>query len=56
MFERYLTPIEETVRSRDGSVAVQGRVGITHAPFVPLVGVIDDAVAGGAGRAAHAAI
>jgi regulator of sigma E protease len=41
VFERYLTPIEETVRSRDGEVAVQGRVGITHAPFVPLVGVID---------------
>ncbi len=40
-FERYLTPIEDTVRSRDGGVKVQGRVGITHAPFVPLVGVID---------------
>ena len=40
-FERYLTPIEDTVRRRDGRVAVQGRVGITHAPFVPLVGVID---------------
>ena len=41
VFERYLSPIEETVRSRDGAVAVQGRVGITHPPFVPLVGVID---------------
>ena len=41
VFERYVTPIEETVRQRDGRVAVQGRVGITHAPFVPLVGVID---------------
>ncbi|MDQ3370554.1 MAG: site-2 protease family protein [Myxococcota bacterium] len=41
LFERYLTPLEETVRSRDGRVAVQGRVGITHPPFVPLVGVID---------------
>ena len=41
VFERYVTPIEETVRSRDGRLAVQGRVGITHAPFVPLVGVID---------------
>jgi len=40
-FERYLTPIEDTVRRRDGAVQVQGRVGITHAPFVPLVGVID---------------
>jgi len=42
-FERYLTPIEDTVRKRDGAVQVQGRVGITHAPFVPLVGVIDGA-------------
>ena len=41
VFERYLTPIEETVRSRDGRVDVQGRVGIARAPFVPLVGVID---------------
>lgn len=41
VFERYLTPIEETVRSRDGAVARQGRVGITHSPFIPLVGVID---------------
>ena len=42
VFERYLTPIEDTVRRRDGEVAVQGRVGITHAPFVPLVGIIDN--------------
>jgi hypothetical protein len=42
MFERYVTPIEETVRSRDGGRVVQGRVGVTHAPFVPLVGVIDN--------------
>jgi regulator of sigma E protease len=41
VFERYLAPIEETIRHRDGAVAVQGRVGITHAPFVPLVGVVD---------------
>ncbi len=41
VFERYLTPVEEIVRHRDGEVAMQGRVGITHAPFVPLVGVID---------------
>lgn len=41
VFERYLTPIEETVRTRDGKSEVQGRVGISHAPFVPLVGVID---------------
>ena len=41
VFERYVTPIEETIRSRDGGRSMQGRVGITHAPFVPLVGVID---------------
>lgn len=41
VFERYVTPLEETVRSRDGRVAVQGRIGVTHPPFVPLVGVID---------------
>lgn len=41
VFERYLTPIEETVRSRDGATNRQGRVGITHSPFIPLVGVID---------------
>jgi regulator of sigma E protease len=43
VFERYITPIEDTVRDRDGRVQRQGRVGITHAPFVPLVGVIDGA-------------
>jgi regulator of sigma E protease len=42
VFERYVTPIEDTVRSRDGQKSVQGRVGVTHAPFVPLVGVIDN--------------
>lgn len=41
-FERYLTPIEDEVRQRDGKKSKQGRVGITHAPFVPLVGVIDN--------------
>nr|HEX4318399.1 site-2 protease family protein [Kofleriaceae bacterium] len=40
-FERYLTPIEDTVRYRDGRVSVQGRVGVTHAPFVPVVGILD---------------
>lgn len=39
--ERYITPMQEVVRQRDGRVATKGRVGITHAPFVPLVGVID---------------
>ncbi|HEU4733943.1 MAG TPA: site-2 protease family protein [Kofleriaceae bacterium] len=41
VFERYLTPLEETVRYRDDAVTVQGRIGITHAPFAPLIGVID---------------
>ena len=41
VFERYVTPIEEVVRHRDGDTSVQGRVGITSAPFVPVVGVID---------------
>ncbi|HEY5921671.1 MAG TPA: RIP metalloprotease RseP [Kofleriaceae bacterium] len=40
-FERYVTPVQDTVRARDGRVHKEGRVGITHAPFVPLVGVID---------------
>lgn len=42
-FERYITPIDEAVwsKERDGKVTMQGRLGITHAPFVPLVGVID---------------
>ena len=52
VFERYLTPLEETVRYRDGAVTLQGRVGITHAPFAPLVGVIDsDSPAARAGLA-----
>src|SRR6185369_9734872 len=41
VFERYVTPLEETIRDRDGSVTRQGWIGITHAPFIPLVGVID---------------
>ena len=40
-FERYLTPIEETFRQRTGQKSVLGWAGITHAPFVPLVGVLD---------------
>ncbi|HEU0035421.1 MAG TPA: site-2 protease family protein [Kofleriaceae bacterium] len=41
IFERYVTPVQETVRDRDGSVTHQGWVGIAHAPFVPVVGIID---------------
>jgi regulator of sigma E protease len=39
--ERYLVPVEEVVRKRDGQERREGRVGITRAPFVPLVGVLD---------------
>jgi regulator of sigma E protease len=50
VFERYVTPLEETVRHRDGEVTQRGRIGVTHAPFAPLVGVIDgDAPAARAG-------
>jgi regulator of sigma E protease len=50
-FERYLTPLEETNRQRDGQSVVVGWAGIRHAPFVPLVGVID-----GQSPAAHAGL
>ena len=40
-FERYVTPIEETVHDRDGHTQRVGWAGITHAPFVPIVGVVD---------------
>jgi regulator of sigma E protease len=39
--EKYLVPIEKVVRRRDGSSRVQGWSGITHPPFVPIVGVLD---------------
>jgi regulator of sigma E protease len=43
VIERYVTPIEEAVwsKERDGKSTLEGRIGITYAPFVPLVGVID---------------
>ncbi|MCX5744073.1 MAG: RIP metalloprotease RseP [Proteobacteria bacterium] len=41
VFERYITPLEETVHKREGVTTRQGRVGITHPPFIPLVGVVD---------------
>jgi regulator of sigma E protease len=51
-FERYVTPVQDTVRQRDGRLTTRGRIGITHAPFVPLVGVIDaQSPAGRAGLA-----
>jgi regulator of sigma E protease len=39
--EHWVTPIPEVVRNRDGRVSTQGRIGITSAPYVPIVGVID---------------
>ncbi|HVK77476.1 MAG TPA: RIP metalloprotease RseP [Kofleriaceae bacterium] len=41
VFEKYLVPLEEIVRKRDGTAQAQGRIGITRAPFVPIVGVLD---------------
>jgi regulator of sigma E protease len=41
--EKYLTVLEQTVRRRDGQHRRQGWVGITHPPFIPLVGVLDAA-------------
>ena len=43
VFERYITPLDEAIwsKERDGKVAMQGFVGITYPPFLPLVGVID---------------
>jgi regulator of sigma E protease len=41
VFEKYVVPLEEVIRKRDGTTDVQGRIGITRAPFLPMVGVID---------------
>jgi regulator of sigma E protease len=38
-----MTPLDETVRKRDGTSRREGRIGITRAPFVPMVGIIDSA-------------
>jgi regulator of sigma E protease len=38
----YLTPAEKTVHKRDGQTTTVGQIGIVRAPFVPLVGVLDD--------------
>lgn len=40
-FEKYIRPVEYTARTRDGSSSRAGYIGITQAPFPPLVGVID---------------
>ena len=42
-FWKYMTPLEETVRKRDGTSKREGRIGITRSPFVPMVGIIDSA-------------
>lgn len=42
-FEKYIVPVEQTVRQRDGQAVRQGFIGVTQAPFLPLVGVIDPA-------------
>ncbi len=41
--EKYLVPVEKIVRRRDGTSRTQGWSGITHPPFVPIVGVLDPA-------------
>ena len=41
VFERYVTPLEVTVRERNGGMRRQGWIAISQAPFIPLVGVID---------------
>ena len=52
VFEKYVVPTSDVVRKRDGQVSAQGRIGITRAPFVPMVGIIDPASpAGRAGMA-----
>lgn len=49
-FDKYIVPISRTTRKRDGQTETHGSIGITWAPFLPLVGVIDpDSPAGRAG-------
>jgi regulator of sigma E protease len=40
-FEKYVVPIEEVAHRRCGTAQSQGRLGITRAPFAPLIGVLD---------------
>lgn len=52
VFEKYVVPVADVIRKRDGQVQTQGRIGITRAPFVPMVGIIDPgSPAGRAGMA-----
>jgi regulator of sigma E protease len=39
--EKYIAVQEVTTRKRDGQRRDQGWIGITHPPFIPLVGVVD---------------
>ncbi|HUJ59583.1 MAG TPA: site-2 protease family protein [Kofleriaceae bacterium] len=43
VFDRYITPVESAVwsRERDGKMTLEGWIGVTYAPFVALIGVID---------------
>jgi regulator of sigma E protease len=43
VFERYVTPVEDAVwsKDRDGRMTLQGHIGVRYTPFIPLVGVID---------------
>jgi len=41
--EKYVRPVVQTERSRDGTSTTGGHIGITQAPFPPLIGVIDPA-------------
>ncbi len=40
-FEKYIRPVEFIERTRDGMAERKGYIGITRAPFPPLIGVID---------------
>jgi regulator of sigma E protease len=40
--ETFLRPAERTLLKRDGMTTTVGQIGIVRAPFVPLVGVLDD--------------
>ncbi|WP_428265232.1 RIP metalloprotease RseP [Haliangium sp.] len=39
--EKYIVPVEQIARRRTGQASRQGFIGVTHAPFAPLVGIID---------------
>lgn len=48
--EKYVVPVERTVRTRDGRATRQGWIGVSQAPFRPQIGVIDaESPAGKAG-------